>query len=95
MTECGGAVSGVRAKSCVVKRDSGSDTVGRRRSDGNGHTTGAGGALYSATETPTEVSTGDDPRGNGDVSAEDTSPSSEATARTAFGAGGSCSGVRE
>ena len=46
MTECGCAVS------CVAKHGSSSDIgrVGHRRSDGNGRTTGAGGALYSATE---------------------------------------------
>ena len=110
---------GVRAKSYVAKRGSGSDTgmVGHRRSDGNGHTTGIGGALYSATEAPAEVPTGDNsscmadraergragirranPRGNGDIGAEETSASSgdvaEATSRAAFRPGGSWSGVR-
>ena len=34
--------------------------IGRRRPDGNGHTTGAGGELYCVMETVAEVPTGED-----------------------------------
>ena len=63
----------------MAKRSSGSDTgrVGRRRPDGDGHTTGAGRALYCAAETAAEVPTG-----------EDSSCVAEVTARAAFWAGG-------